>query len=145
METYGLGARGFNQYDGTIEEAYFEKIETVGDGSIGMQFSKPVGKITIGTAVTPHGSKGKTLVKGVIKELYADAISVVEGGEIDELDVLGDLVTRGDDVVSFHVSGGTVKKLSLGGILVADGKNVQYVLIENDGTSDTEALANYLK
>ncbi len=28
IETYGLGARGFNQYDGTIGKAYFENIKT---------------------------------------------------------------------------------------------------------------------
>lgn len=58
-----MGARGFNQYGGTIKEAVFDSIETLGDGSIGMQFSKPVGNITIKKDIKTYGSARQTLVK----------------------------------------------------------------------------------
>lgn len=142
--THGLGARGFNQYDGTIEKAYFERITTYGNGSIGMQFSKPVGDITIGSDVSTTGSTGKTLVKGQIMELAADAVSVLAGGHIASLAVHGNLETSGDGVVAYHVNGGTVDKLTLGGELRASGQNAKLVRITNDGTTDTEAIGQYL-
>lgn len=137
IETYGLGARGFNQYDGTIENAYFENIETLGDGSIGMQFSKPVGKITIGKNVTTHGSTGQTLVKGEIKTLNADAISVLAGGSIEELNVLGDIVTNGENSVGYHVNGGLVKNMNLAGKISVNEKISRDIVIENGGQSNT--------
>lgn len=143
IETYGLGARGFNQYDGTIERAEFKKIKTVGDGSIGMQFSKPVGKITIQEGITTEGSKGETLVKGEIKELQADAISVLEGGSIEELHLGGDLSVKGEEVVAYHINGGTVQKLRLDGKILYDEKHSQAVFIENGGESDLSELQDY--
>ncbi|MBS1971171.1 MAG: hypothetical protein JSU04_12735 [Bdellovibrionales bacterium] len=105
IETFGLGARGFNQYDGTIGKAKFASITTYGDGSIGMQVSKPVGSIEITGSVKTHGSVGATLVKGVIMNLPANAISVKPGGEIRELIVAGDVHTLGRDVTSLEIEG----------------------------------------
>ncbi|MDY3118406.1 MAG: hypothetical protein SOW18_02575 [Peptoniphilus sp.] len=143
IATYGLGARGFNQYDGTIGEAYFESIKTTGDGSIGMQFSKPVGKITVGEVRTT-GSTGQTLVKGEIMELAADGISVLKGGEIRSLEILRDIVTEGEGVSAYHVNGGAVKELKLGGEILSKGENASAVRIENGGTSDLEAIKNFV-
>ncbi len=144
IETYGLGARGFNQYDGTIEDGYFERILTWGDGSVGMQFSKPVGRITIGKEIVTRGGTGKTLVKGVIVELAADAVSVLSGGSIEELDVRGDIVTAGAGVTAYHVNGGLVKKMRLGGSIRSTGAGARAAVIENGGQSDTESLGKYL-
>lgn len=143
IETYGLGARGFNQYDGTINNAEFKNIKTVGDGSIGMQFSKPVGKITIQEVAT-EGSAGETLVKGVIKVLKADAVSVLEGGSIEELNILGDLVTSGEDVVGYHINGGTVKKLHLKGKILAKKDKSKEVVIENNRQTDLSEISEYI-
>ncbi|MDO5026343.1 MAG: hypothetical protein Q4E50_00780 [Tissierellia bacterium] len=142
--TYGLGARGFNQYDGTIEKAYFKSIETFGNGSIGMQFSKPVGTISIEDYVKTKGSVGETLVKGEIKTLKADAISVLEGGEIKDLDVKGDLLVEGEDVVAYHVNGGKVGNFSISGQIRAENEKSQAVVIENDGKSDLSSIEGYL-
>lgn len=144
VSTHGLGARGFNQYDGTIKDAYFEKIVTIGDGSIGMQFSKPVGKITVGSGISTHGSTGQTLVKGVIMELAADSISVLEGGEIDKLSVKGDISTEGADVVCYHINGGKVKEFNLDGKLIAEDADSQEVKIENGGETDEKDLRSYI-
>ncbi|MDY6018784.1 MAG: hypothetical protein SPJ15_03905 [Anaerococcus sp.] len=144
IATYGLGARGFNQYDGTIGEAYFESIKTLGDGSIGMQFSKPVGKITVGDVLT-KGSTGQTLVKGEIMELAADGISVLKGGQIENLEILRDLATEGDGVTSYHVNGGIVKEFKIGGSIKSKGNDSKEVTIENGGKSDMKAIDKYIK
>lgn len=143
ISTYGLGARGFNQYDGTIEEAYFESIKTVGDGSIGMQFSKPVGKIVIGDVLT-RGSTGQTLVKGEIMELAADGISVLEGGEIQSLEVLRNIITEGEEVSSYHINGGDVKEFKIGGDIISKKDNASKVTIENNGRSDLKSIKRFM-
>lgn len=145
IETYGLGARGFNQYDGTIKSADFKSIKTIGDGSIGMQFSKPVGKITIQEEVVTEGAAGETLVKGVIKVLKADAISVLEGGSIEELNILGDLVTNGEEAVGYHVNGGLVKRLHLKGKILAKKDRSKEVIIENNGQTDISEISEYIR
>lgn len=122
IETYGIGARGFNQYDGTINNATFYSIKTVGDGSIGMQFSKPVGKITITKSIETFGGEGETLVKGVIKTLKADGISVLRGAVIEKLVVGENIETNGDEVVSLNIDGGEVKELKINGNIIANGK-----------------------
>lgn len=143
VKTFGLGARGFNQYDGSIENAEFKSIKTLGDGSIGMQFSKPVGTITIKEDVETTGSTGETLVKGEIKELQADGISVLEGGEIEKLVVEGNLTSKGEEVVAYHVNGGKVKSFELKGKISVENENSKEVLIENNGESDLTDLREY--
>lgn len=143
VKTFGLGARGFNQYDGSIENAEFKSIKTLGDGSIGMQFSKPVGTITIKEDVETTGSTGETLVKGEIKELQADGISVLEGGEIEKLVVEGNLTAKGEEVVAYHVNGGKVKSFELKGKISVENENSKEVLIENNGESDLSDLREY--
>ena len=112
--TYGLGARGFNQYDGTIKEAIFNGITTYGDGGVGMQFSKPVGKITVNNKVETNGGTGETLVKGVIMILNADAISLLNGSMIDELIINAKLSVKSDQAHTLKIdAGATVKQLDL--------------------------------
>lgn len=76
----------------------------------------------------------------LIRKLFADAISVLDSGKINELEVHGDLVTNGDKAVVFHVNGGVVKKFNLQGKILANGNEAQQVLVENNGTAGTEAL-----
>lgn len=144
ITTFGLGARGFNQYDGTIENALFKEIRTYGDGSVGMQFSRPVGNITVDKGVFTYGSIGRTLVKGVIMDLYADAVSVLKGGEIERLTISEDLVTEGAGVVTFHINGGDVKEVSIGGKIVASGPGARRLVIENGGRAEEESIRGYL-
>jgi len=138
IETFGLGARGFNQYDGTIKEATFHSITTHGNGSIGIQISKPVGDITIENNVETNGALGKTLVKGVLIDLAADGISVKEGGKVKQLHVKNSIVTNGENVNSYHVDGGIVERFSVGGKVIANGNNSTPVMIENNGYSSTK-------
>lgn len=133
--THGLGARGFNQYDGTVKDIHFKSIQTFGDGSIGIQVSKPVGTIMVEEGVTTHGSVGNTLVKGVNMMLPAEAFSVKPGGVVDKLVVGGDLVTHGAKVVTYAVEGGTVKVIDIRGKVLAHGQGSDAVLVTGQGST----------
>lgn len=136
IKTYGLGARGFNQYDGTIKKAQFHSIETFEDGSIGMQFSKPVGEIVIENDILTRGSQGETLVKGVIQNLKADAISVKEGGEIKKLVVKGSVIVEGNDVRAFNIDNGKVDEFLLGGKLIAKRSSSKEMSVTQNGKDE---------
>ena len=133
--THGLGARGFNQYDGTVKDIHFKSIQTFGDGSIGIQVSKPVGTIMVEEGVTTHGSVGNTLVKGVNMMLPAEAFSIKPGGVVDKLVVGGDLVTHGAKVVTYAVEGGTVKVIDIRGKVLAHGQGSDAVLVTGQGST----------
>lgn len=133
--TYGLGARGFNQYDGTVRNIRFKSIETFGDGSIGIQVSKPVGTITIDQGVTTHGSIGNTLVKGVNMPLPAAAFSVKPGGVVEKLVVGGNLATHGAKVSTYAVEGGQVVAVDIKGEVLAHGQGSSAVLVANNGST----------
>jgi hypothetical protein len=135
IETFGLGSRGFNQYDGTVNEARFHSITTHGDGSVGIQVSKPVGLIEVENGIQTNGTLGQTLVKGVIVKLPADGMSVKPGGEIKMLKISGGITTNGDHVRSYTVDGGTVHDLDIQGGITANGKGSEAVSIVNGGKS----------
>ncbi|HKW77435.1 MAG TPA: hypothetical protein VJN64_18015 [Terriglobales bacterium] len=131
--THGLGARGFNQYDGTVKSIRFKSIETFGDGSIGIQVSKPVGTIVVDEGIATHGSVGNTLVKGVNMQLPAEAFSVKPGGIVEKLALNGNLVTYGDNVVTYAIEGGKVGAIDIKGEVLAHGQNSNAVLVTNKG------------
>lgn len=133
--TYGLGARGFNQYDGTVRNIRFKSIETFGDGSIGIQVSKPVGTIKVDGDVTTHGSIGNTLVKGVNMQLPAEAFSVKSGGVVEKLTIGGNLVTHGAKVTTYAVEGGRVNAIDIQGEVVANGQGSDAVLVADAGST----------
>lgn len=133
--TYGLGARGFNQYDGTVRSARFKSIETFGDGSIGIQVSKPVGTITVDEDVTTHGSIGNTLVKGVNVLLPAEAVSVKPGGVVEKLGIGGSLVTHGAKVTTYAVEGGKVLAIDIKGKVLANGEGSDAVRVADKGST----------
>lgn len=133
--THGLGARGFNQYDGTVKNIRFKSIETFGDGSIGIQVSKPVGTITIDGNITTHGSIGNTLVKGANVMLPAESFSVKPGGSVEKLVVKGDLVTHGANVSTYAVEGGKVGAIDIKGNVLAHGKSSSAVLVADQGST----------
>ena len=71
IETFGKGARGFNVYDGTLNQATFDRITTHADGAVGVQISKPVGRIVVRRGIETFGGTGESLVKGVVMTLSA--------------------------------------------------------------------------
>ncbi|WP_083997408.1 hypothetical protein [Chryseobacterium angstadtii] len=124
LQTYGLGARGYNQYDGTVEHISFQSIETFGDGSVGIQISKPIGTLTINGDLATHGSVGASLVKGIYLDLPAYALSIKNGGEARSITVKGNIATYGDNVTSYIVEqGGSPGVLTVKGKITASGQN----------------------
>ncbi|MDO5043746.1 MAG: hypothetical protein Q4E22_00390 [Coriobacteriia bacterium] len=130
--THGDGARGFNLYDGSIESASFKSIETKGNGSIGIQVSKPMGELHVKGAVTTNGSEGTSLVKGVQMKLKAVGVSIKEGADIKKLQIDGTVSTQGDDLNSVEVlEGARVREISINKI-EALGKNSKRIELSGD-------------
>ena len=55
--------------------------------------SQPVGEIKVRRGLETYGGKGESLVKGVVVNLSAIALSVKPGGSIERVQILGGLVT----------------------------------------------------
>jgi hypothetical protein len=98
IETHGLGARGFNLYDGSLDRAEFESITTYGDGAIGVQLSKPFGCIAIRHDVRTKGGEGDSLVRGKVVRLQAHAVSLKPGTKGDEIRIGGRAVAENDAI-----------------------------------------------
>ncbi len=105
IETFGLGARGFNVYEGTVRQGDFDRILTHGDGAVGVQISQPVGRLIFRRGIETHGAMGKSLVKGVLQDLAATALSIKPGGSAKEIQVFGGLYSRGQDVTPLEQHG----------------------------------------
>lgn len=137
--TTGKGARGFNLYDGTLREARFQSIRTTGDGSIGIQISKPMGTLSVEGDVSTGGSEGLSLVKGVQMTLKAIALSITEGGSIDALAIGGKLSSGGTNVVTLEADG-HVGEVSITGGIEATGTGSDAVSIGDDSLVDLEGI-----
>jgi len=133
IQTFGKGARGFNLYDGSLKDATFESIETHGDGSIGVQLSRPLPSLTIKHDLSTEGGEGLSLVKGIQMKLKAIALSIKPGGTLDHLEVGGAISTSGDDIVTVDLAG-TVGSWRIGGGIRATGRG-------SDGVHHTAATA----
>jgi hypothetical protein len=68
--------------------------------------SQPVGEIKVRRGLETYGGKGESLVKGVVVNLSAIALSVKLGGSIERVQILGGLVTHGPAVEALEQSGG---------------------------------------
>ena len=97
--TTGGRVRGFNPYDGSLKSASFHSIKTTGDGSVGIQVSKPMGSLTVHHDVVTTGGEGTSLVT-----------------------IGGALRTEGPNVVTLEVAdGATIANLMVGGGIEATG------------------------
>lgn len=105
IETFGQGARGFNVYNGTIERAEFDRIVTHGDGAVAVQISQPIGILHVRRGVETFGGSGPSLVKGVMQNLSAVALSVKPGGSAQQIKIKGGLKTHGDRVSPLEQEG----------------------------------------
>ena len=105
IETFGQGARGFNVYEGTIGNAEFDRIVTHGDGAVGVQISQPIGTLVVRRGIETFGGIGPSLVKGVVQNLSATALSVKPGGSAHLISVDGNIETRGPRVLPIEILG----------------------------------------
>jgi hypothetical protein len=121
IETFGQGARGFNVYAGTVNPAAFERIVTHGDGAVGIQISKPVGRLKVRRGIETYGGTGNSLVKGVVVKLSAIALSVKAGGSAGDIDVAGGLITHGHGVSPLELHGAIAELHIRDGFAAASG------------------------
>lgn len=120
VQTFGTGARGFNVYDGSLEHAAFDSITTHGDGSTGVQVSKPLPVLEIRGDLGTEGGEGLSLVKGVQMTLKAVALSVKPGGSVGKVAIGGKLRTSGAQVVTLEVEG-EIAEIDVAGGISATG------------------------
>ena len=115
IETFGQGARGFNIYDGTIDNAEFDRIVTHGDGAVGVQISQPLGTLLVRRGIETFGRAGPSLVKGIVQNLSATALSIKPGGSADLISVNGDIETHGHETLPTEILG-SVRSLHIRGV-----------------------------
>ncbi|HEY8009959.1 MAG TPA: hypothetical protein VIE67_03075 [Rudaea sp.] len=120
VETFGQGARGFNVYTGTVNDAEFDRITTHADGAVGIQISQPIGRLTVHRGIETFGGTGDSLVKGVVLKLSAIALSIKPGGSAREIDIDGGVVTNGKGVAPIEMLGSIGELRITGGIKAAE-------------------------
>lgn len=144
IQTHGTGARGFNLYDGTLARARFASVRTTGDGAVGIQVSRPMGELEVTSDLSTSGGEGLSLVKGVQTTLAAVALSIAEGGRVEQVRVGGRIATAGDDVVSVEIAG-EVGRLDVAGGVWASGQGSDAVHAGAGAPdlADLEAVADH--
>jgi hypothetical protein len=120
VETFGQGARGFNVYTGTVNDAEFDRITTHADGAVGIQISQPIGRLTVHRGIETFGGTGDSLVRGVVLKLSAIALSIKPGGSASEIDIDGGVVTHGKGVAPIEMLGSIGSLRITGGIKAAE-------------------------
>lgn len=114
IETFGQGARGFNVYSGTVERAEFDRIVTHADGAVGVQISQPIGTLAVRRGIETFGGEGPSLVKGVVQNLSAIALSIKPGGSAQFIQIDGGLKTHGRNILPLEQQG-AVQRLVIDG------------------------------
>jgi hypothetical protein len=114
IETFGAGARGFNVYTGTVNRANFDRIVTHADGAVGVQISRPIGELTVRRGIETFGATGPSLVKGVVQNLSAIALSVKQGGSAERIKIGGGLRTHSKGIPPLEQQG-TIQELTIVG------------------------------
>lgn len=102
IETHGGGARGYNLYDGSLDHAELDSITTYGDGSMGVQLSKPFGRLIVHGDIRTKGGEGPSLVRGEIVTLKAHALSLKPGVAGKAIFVLGKVEAENRDIEPFE-------------------------------------------
>ena len=119
IETFGQGARGFNVYSGTVERVEFDRIVTHANGAVGAQISQPIGTMTVRRGIETFGNEGPSLVRGVVQNLSAIALSIKPGGSAKLIKIEGGLKTHGKNVYPLEQHG-AVQRLFVDGGCGAD-------------------------
>lgn len=104
VETHGGGARGYNLYDGSLDHAEFDTITTYGAGSIGIQLSRPFGRLVVHDEIRTKGGEGPSLVRGKVVTLKAHALSLKPGARGNAIIVLGQAVAEDAAIGDFDFS-----------------------------------------
>ncbi len=137
IETFGSGSRGFNEYEGSMQRAEFDRITTHGNASPGIQISRPVSRLIVNGGIETYGGIGQALHSGKLVELPAYGLNVTDGGEIEEIFIAGSIITHGSFVPPGSAPGsdsvpvpavelsGRVGTLRIAGVIQANGAPAQ--------------------
>lgn len=117
----GAAGRSQNGYTGTVNLAEFDRVTTHGDGAVGIQISRPVGRIVVRRGIETFGGTGQSLVKGVVMTLSAVALSIKPGGSAREIEINGGLKTNGSAVPPIEQHGAIESFRIAGGCVAAGG------------------------
>jgi hypothetical protein len=85
IETFGKGARGFNVYDGTLNQAIFDRITTHADGAVGVQISKAIGRLVVRRGIETFGGTVPIELHGSIELLRINGGAKAAGGGFDKI------------------------------------------------------------
>jgi hypothetical protein len=121
IETFGQGARGFNVYTGTVNLAEFDRVVTHADGAVGIQISRPIGRLVVRRGIETFGGTGPSLVKGVVINLSAIGLSIKPGGSAREIEINGGIKTNGAGVAPIEQHGAIESLRVTGGFVAAGG------------------------
>jgi hypothetical protein len=121
IETFGLGARGFNVYDGRVGSAEFDRIVTHADGAVGVQIARSVDRLVVHRGIETFGGTGPSLVKGVLQNLPAIALSIKAGGAVRTIEITGGLKTNRKGIAPLEQLGAVDSLAVAGGFTAADG------------------------
>jgi hypothetical protein len=105
IETFGQSVLGFNVYAGTVERADFDRIVTYADGAVGMQISQPIGTMVVRRGIETFGGTGLSLVKGIVRNLPAIALSIKPGESAQVIKIAGGLRSHGKDIFRLEQQG----------------------------------------
>jgi len=114
-----------------LRHASFQSIATHGDGSVGVQVSKPLPILEISGDLTTEGGEGQSLVKGVQVSLKAIALSIKPGADVGMISVGGQVRTAGDNVITVEIDG-DVGQIEVAGGVVAEGANSDAIHVRGD-------------
>lgn len=114
-------ARGFNVYAGTVKLAEFDRVVTHADGAVGIQISQPIGRLIVRRGIETFGGTGPSLVKGVVVDLSAIALSIKPGGAAHEIEINGGIKTNGPGISPVEQHGSIATLRVTGGCVAAGG------------------------
>jgi hypothetical protein len=98
-----------------VGNAEFDRIVTHGNGAVGVQISQPIGTLVVRRGIETFGGTGPSLVKGVVQDLSATALSVKPGGSAHLIAVDGNIETHGHEVLPIEILG-NVQSLQVRGV-----------------------------
>jgi hypothetical protein len=123
IETFELGARGFNVYAGTVKSSEFDRIITHGNGAVGIQISQPIDRLVVRRGIETFGGTGQSLVKGVITTLSAVGLSVKPGGSANQIIIEGGIKTHSPGIPPLEQNGAVETLHITGGIIAASNSD----------------------
>ena len=78
---------------------------THGDGAVGVQISQPIGTLVVRRGIETFGGTGPSLVKDVVQNLSATALSVKPGGSAHSISINGNIETHGHGILPTEILG----------------------------------------